>query len=334
MRVGIFHQMWALSETSDRQVIEDARQDVLLADELGYESFWFGEHHANREKAFYGRVPIPELVIARFAAETRQIRLGTGVKVLPFDTASRFAEAMALLDILTDGRAHYAVGMAVRTNPDAVDHDRGPLFREQLSELVRHLDGDYGDDLKPMTPAPERDLKGLLWIAAREPASVAHAAKLGLNFVVGQAEQGIQQRTYVDMYRNSGGTGEARGARMVYVGETDADAWSVVGESATRSFRNRRNSAYGRLAVAEGRMSEEEIEDPAEILRQIEYVAGSPETVAAGLKRYIETAGVDRVDLLMHMPGVPHDGLQRSMRLFADAVAPLMGIDMGEPARV
>src|SRR5258708_17323645 len=101
MRVGIFHQMWALSETSDRQVIEDARQDVLLADELGYESFWFGEHHGNREKAFYGRVPIPELVIARFAAETRQIRLGTGVKVLPFDTASRFAEAMALLDILT-----------------------------------------------------------------------------------------------------------------------------------------------------------------------------------------------------------------------------------------
>ena len=220
MRVGLFHQMWALAEKSDRDCIKEALSDVILADELGFESFWFGEHHNNRERAFFGRVPIPELVIARFAAETQRIRLGTGVKILPFDDAARFAESMALLDILTDGRAHYGVGMAVRA-ADTPNHERGPKFRQQLTDLLGYLRGETRDDQPALTPAPEQDLTGLLWIAASEDITVEHAARLGLNFVVGQAEHGKQQRKYVDTYRNAGGKAEVRGARMVYVGETE-----------------------------------------------------------------------------------------------------------------
>jgi hypothetical protein len=88
--VGILHQMWAVPSISDRQCISDADEDVRLAEALGYESFWFGEHHFNREKAFFGRLPVPELLIARLSANTRRIRLGTGVKevVQAFVTAS------------------------------------------------------------------------------------------------------------------------------------------------------------------------------------------------------------------------------------------------------
>lgn len=332
MRVGIFHQMWALAEISDRECIQQALRDVVLADELGYESFWFGEHHYNSEKAFYGRVPVPELVIARFAAETKRIRLGTGVKVLPFDDAARFAESMALLDLLTDGRAHYGIGMGVRT-ADTPDHDRGPKFRQQLTDLLAYLRGDIGDGRQKMTPAPERDLTGLIWIAAREEATVQYAAQLGLNFVVGQAEQDIQQGTYVQTYRDAGGQGEARGARMVYVAETDEEALEMVREPALRIFGNRGRQAYYRQAVKEGRLSDEETDDLTDILSRIDYIAGSPQTVAAGLGRYMRVTGVDRLDLMVHLPGVPQEAVQRSLRLFASEVAPLMGIEMGESAR-
>src|SRR6202140_5141461 len=105
MNAGILHQMWAPAAISDRECLQDASDDVRLAEELGYESFWFGEHHFNRDKMFFGRVPVPELLIARLAANTQRIRLGTGVKVLTLDTAARFAEKMALLDLLTDRRA-------------------------------------------------------------------------------------------------------------------------------------------------------------------------------------------------------------------------------------
>jgi alkanesulfonate monooxygenase SsuD/methylene tetrahydromethanopterin reductase-like flavin-dependent oxidoreductase (luciferase family) len=327
MQVGMFHQMWALSSKTDRECIEEALSDVILADELGFESFWFGEHHYNRDRAFFGRVPIPELVIARFAAETRRIRLGTGVKVLPYDDAARFAESMTLLDILSEGRAHYGVGMAVRA-ADTPDHDRGPKFREQLSELVAYLNGDCAEGRPALTPAPERDLTGLLWVAAREPATVQYAAKLGLNFVVGQAEQAQQQRTYVDVYRASGGEGEVRGARMVYVAPTDAEAYAAVEGSATTWFNTSRNGAYYRQALRDGRVPDTEPKDLPDLLSRIEYTAGSPETVAAGIRRYMGTAGVDRIDVMMHTPGMSQEAVQRSMRLFATEVAPLLGVEM------
>src|SRR5687767_4657754 len=160
--------MWALSGIDDRRCIEDALSDVVLAVELGYESCWFGEHHHNRHKPFFGRVPNPELLIARFCAETKQIRLGTGVKVLPFDTPCRFAETVALLDILTGGRATYGVGMSMRADKAASTHERGAEFRSQLTELVRYLDREYGSDLEPITPEPSRDFKPLIWVAARD----------------------------------------------------------------------------------------------------------------------------------------------------------------------
>jgi alkanesulfonate monooxygenase SsuD/methylene tetrahydromethanopterin reductase-like flavin-dependent oxidoreductase (luciferase family) len=330
MRVGLFHQMWALAEKSDRDTIQDALSDVILADELGFESFWFGEHHQSRDRAFFGRVPIPELVIARFTAETKRIRLGTGVKILPYDDEARFAESMALLDILTDGRAHYGLGMAVRS-ADTPDHDRGPKFRQQLTDLLGYLRGGTPEDRPALSPAPEHDLTGLIWIAAREPATVEHAARLGLNFVVGQAEQGVQQRTYVETYRNAGGNAEVRGARMVYVAETDQEAYRIANGPASTWFNTSRHSAYYKLAVKEGRQPEGDPVDSEDLCKRIEYIVGAPDRVAAGLKRYIQEAAVDRIDIMVHTPGMPSDAVQRSMRLFASEVAPLLDVEMGQP---
>jgi hypothetical protein len=42
------------------------------------------------------------------------------------------------------------------------------------------------------------------------------------------------------------------------------------------------------------------------------------------LRRYIDESGVDRLDIMVHVPGVPHAAVQRSMRLFARDVAPLL----------
>ena len=72
---GILHQMWAVPGVSDRQCIIDAADDVRFAEELGFESFWFGEHHFNRDKMFFGRVPVPELLIARLAAKLSGTKL-------------------------------------------------------------------------------------------------------------------------------------------------------------------------------------------------------------------------------------------------------------------
>ena len=58
------------------------------------------------------------------------------------------------------------------------------------------------------------------------------------------------------------------------------------------------------------------------------FIIGSPETVAAQLLEYNEESGVDRVDLLAHVPGLSHEALQQTLILFATEVAPRMGVEM------
>jgi alkanesulfonate monooxygenase SsuD/methylene tetrahydromethanopterin reductase-like flavin-dependent oxidoreductase (luciferase family) len=53
-------------------------------------------------------------------------------------------------------------------------------------------------------------------------------------------------------------------------------------------------------------------------------LAGSPDDVREGLQRYLEATGYRRVLLLMAVPGMPTDLALRSMRLFAEEVAPAM----------
>jgi len=316
--------MWAFADTPDTRCIEDGIKDIILADELGYDSCWIGEHHQNRDKPLFGRMPQPELLIAHLAAETRKIRLGTGVKVLPFDTPSRFAEAIVVLDILTKGRVSFGVGMSMRSDKLSPTHDRGAEFRAQLSQLMHLLDKQVGTDVEPITPEPLRDYRGLIWVAAREAATVAHAAGLGLNFVVGQLEQASKQREFVDTYRHAGGKGEIRGVRMVHVADSDDEAWHFVEPAARRMYQARAITAYGRLAAAEGRLATSTTDDPSEMMRQIELIAGSPRTVADALVRYMEAARVDRVDVMMHVPDIDHEAIVRSMHLFAREVLPVL----------
>ncbi len=222
MQTGILHQMWAAATVTDRQCLQEARDDVVLADELGYESFWFGEHHFNRQRPFYGRVPVPELLIARLASETAQIRLGTGVKVLPLEPGARFAEKMSLLDLLTDGRALFGLGEG--TPGSFFSDDKRVLFRAALSELVCLCVGEQAEANEALTPAPLRDLTKLIWTAVRNWEAIELTARLGLNFATGQLDLAPDQRVWVDMYRQAGGTGEARGYRLVLVAETTAEA--------------------------------------------------------------------------------------------------------------
>jgi alkanesulfonate monooxygenase SsuD/methylene tetrahydromethanopterin reductase-like flavin-dependent oxidoreductase (luciferase family) len=51
-------------------------------------------------------------------------------------------------------------------------------------------------------------------------------------------------------------------------------------------------------------------------------IVGTPDEVRDGLEQYLEATGYERVLLLMALPGLPTELALRSMRLFAEEVAP------------
>lgn len=107
MRFGLFCLMSVHGNPGGvRGVIRDAERLVQMADEIGFQTAWFAEHHFSN----YSISVSPLMMGARFSALTKQIRMGTGVIVLPLYHPLRVAQEIALLDEMTEGRIAIGIG--------------------------------------------------------------------------------------------------------------------------------------------------------------------------------------------------------------------------------
>lgn len=105
MKFGV-QNLFPADGNDDHGVLLETLEEIKLADELGFDSAWLAEHHFSR----YGILGNPLLLGAAVAQETKRIRIGTAVVVLPFHNPLRLAEDTATLDVLSGGRVDLGVG--------------------------------------------------------------------------------------------------------------------------------------------------------------------------------------------------------------------------------
>jgi len=112
VKFGMFyeHQIgrpW--EEDTERQLIQDALDQVELADSLGFSHVWEVEHHFLEE---YSHSSAPEVFLAAASQRTRQIRLGHGIVLTAprFNPPARTAERIAMLDLVSNGRVEFGTG--------------------------------------------------------------------------------------------------------------------------------------------------------------------------------------------------------------------------------
>ena len=82
-------------------VHERVTNEVIAAEELGYDSVWIAEHHFSNK---YGILPDPFAYLAYLAGKTSRIKLSAGVMVVPLHHPMRIVENAAFVDILSNGR--------------------------------------------------------------------------------------------------------------------------------------------------------------------------------------------------------------------------------------
>jgi len=130
---------------------EPLAQVARKAEQLGYESLWIPEHLAvpvemrtpypyAADGKFPGGAMVglhdPFLALAYVAGCTERIRLGTGVFVLPLRNAIAVAKSVASLDVLSNGRFLFGVGIGWLADEfEAVGApfaDRGARAREAI----------------------------------------------------------------------------------------------------------------------------------------------------------------------------------------------------------
>ncbi len=112
MKFGIFyeHQLprpW--DQESERRLVQDALEQVELADRLGIQYLWEVEHHFLEE---YSHSSAPEVFLAAASQRTTKMRLGHGIiQTAPaYNHPARTAERLAMLDLVSNGRVEFGSG--------------------------------------------------------------------------------------------------------------------------------------------------------------------------------------------------------------------------------
>jgi limonene 1,2-monooxygenase len=120
-------------------------RDLMLAqhlDRLGFDEIWFGEHHSGGMEI----IAAPELMVAAAAERTKYIRLGTGVKSLPYHNPFILAETMAQLDHMTRGRTMFGIGPgALATDANMLGIEIATLrgrMEESLEVILALMNGE------------------------------------------------------------------------------------------------------------------------------------------------------------------------------------------------
>ena len=91
---------------SSQQVIQNSIEQTVAAEQAGFHSAWYAEHHFNN----YSLSPSPLMMVAHMAGKTRSIRLGTAVCILPLYHPARLLAEIGFADTVSNGRLDLGVG--------------------------------------------------------------------------------------------------------------------------------------------------------------------------------------------------------------------------------
>jgi alkanesulfonate monooxygenase SsuD/methylene tetrahydromethanopterin reductase-like flavin-dependent oxidoreductase (luciferase family) len=203
------------------------------------------EHHGSED----GYLPSPLMLAPAIAARTRHLALSL-ILILPFYDPVRLAEDMAVLDILSGGRASYILALGYR--PEEFEHfglelgDRGRLADEKLALLRRLLAGEtVVQDGRRITVTP-RPLTaggpGLMW-GGGTVAAARRAGRYGLGMLGNANVPGMREAYEAACQKHGHPPGatffpERDTPSVIFVADDIDQAWSELGEYLLHDVRS------------------------------------------------------------------------------------------------
>jgi len=197
---------------AEQRAYEEAFEQILLADKLGFNTSWHVEHHFREGRS---HSPAPEVIIGALSRATENIRLGFGVTLMPhaFTPPMRVAEKVATADILSKGRVEWGTGRSTPMEQIAFGVDREHSrehWQEAIEIVCKMWEQEYFEYESPnfsfprrmVTPKPFQDPHPPAWMAATSEGSSAVAGKLGLGLLSFSIMQPIEKMgEHIRQYR-------------------------------------------------------------------------------------------------------------------------------------
>ncbi len=347
MEFGIFNLLSRRLESQTiNQIVEEAAETVKLADQAGFTTAWFPEHHYSN----YSIAPSPLMMCAFCAPTTRRIKLGTAIVIGTLYQPARLLSEVAFVDGMTDGRLVLGFGSGYQPHEFkrfGIDLQHSPDITEEVLDIVeggltndsfeyhgKHFDFPHTYmALRPVQPMPE------VWIAGNNAQMQRRAARSGYPLIVSALVKDIDfvagLRETAERNWNDAGVDPANmrlaTLRFAYVTDDHGDALEF-GDSARFQYRLARNLRFRKEELEEGLLPEVPFEDEPTLEELVaNNPIGDPETVAERIVEEVRRVGSFHMSLYMHVGSMPLEKSMRSIERFAAEVMPLVEKELDEP---
>lgn len=355
MNLGLFMMPLHPPEKDRTLCFEEDVELVVYADQLGFREAWIGQHHS----VAWEPIPANDIFIANVLPRTQQIRLGTGVTIVPQHHPVNIAVRLAYLDHLSRGRINCGFGQGgVPTDWGLFDlpdpKTQGLMTLESIDLVLKLWQTDPPFDfqgqfwhVKISDPLPQLGVGTMIKPYQKPHPPIAMSVIRGNSLAARMAgARGyipistnlVPPTTLVEHWRTyCAGAMEAgqptpdrsiwRISRNIFIGESTAAAWDFA-----------RNSAFGRsfeylifmlrannnLAIMKHDPSVPDDEVTVEYLMKHLCIIGDVAECTRQLQNLWETTGGFGTLLMIAQDWDDRARWQRSIKLLAQEVVPAL----------
>ena len=215
MKFGVFyeHQLprpWA--EGAEHRLLQDALDQIEIADRIGLDHVWEVEHHFLEE---YSHSSAPEVFLAAASQRTSRIRLGHGIVAMPpgYNHPARVAERIATLDLVSNGRVEFGTGETSSNLELGGFGVERAQKREQWSEALDVVTRMFVEEpfagyegryvqmpVRNVIPKPMQRPHPPLWVACSRRETIHLAATKGIGALSFAFVEPSEAKEFVDDY--------------------------------------------------------------------------------------------------------------------------------------
>lgn len=346
MQFGIFyeHQLprpWV--EDSEYRLLQEALEQVELADRLGIDYAWEVEHHFLEE---YSHSSAPEVFLAACSQRTKQIRLGHGIVLMPsnFNHPARVAERISTLDLISDGRVEWGTGSSSSRselegfgiNPQ----QKHLMWEESVREAAKMMvmepylgfrGQSFTMPMRNVVPKPLQKPHPPLWLACSNRETIKIAARYGMGALTFAFIDPKSAKHWVDEYYETFRQECNPIGRTVNPNIAIVAGFMLHEESEEAIRRGAENFQFFGYALSHFYISGSHVPGRFHIWEDFQrnkptryeptVGIGSPDQVCRNLE-VLEAAGVDQVVFVQQAGNNQHEHICDSLELFAEQVMP------------
>ncbi|ORA80630.1 LLM class flavin-dependent oxidoreductase [Mycobacterium malmoense] len=309
MRLSVLDLVPVRTDQTTSDALAATVRLAQTADRLGFTRYWVAEHHNMPSVG----ATSPPVLIAYLAAQTSQLRLGSGGVMLPNHAPLAVAEQFALLEAAAPGRIDLGIGRAPGSDPvtsyalrgDQSDIENFPEYLDDVAALMSprgvRVPLRSGDYILKATPAAATEPR--LWLLGSSMYSAHLAAAKGLPYVFAHHFSGKGTEEALALYRSRFVPSKLAAEPVTFltvnaaVAETHDEATALMLPNLQMMARLRTGQPLGPVPLVE---EAHVAELTAEQQRIVESglrraILGTPAQAAEQVRALAERFGVDEV---------------------------------------